>query len=117
MKHNNIQFIFLNFIDFCRTIPYVYFARQKWGDAMPSKKMGRPTDNPRPHKLNVRINDESKRILEEYCSQEAVNRTEAVERSIKKLKDVLKKWRKRRTTQQSHHRFPKTNNRQKAGAA
>ena len=91
MKFINIQLFFRNSIDFCRTIAYVYFERQKWGDIMPSKKMGRPTDNPRPHKLNVRINDESKRILEEYCSQESVNRTEAVERSIKKLKDDLKK--------------------------
>ena len=58
---------------------------------MPSKKMGRPTNNPRPHKLNVRINDSSKQILEEYCLQEAVNKTEAVERGIKKLDDDLKK--------------------------
>ena len=58
---------------------------------MPSNKMGRPTDNPRHHKLNVRINDESKKILEEFCSQESVNRTEAVERGIKKLEDNLKK--------------------------
>lgn len=57
---------------------------------MPSKKMGRPTDNPRPHKLNVRINNSNKKILEDYCLQEKVNRTEAVERAIKKLKDDLK---------------------------
>ncbi|MDR1630200.1 MAG: hypothetical protein LBS36_08330 [Oscillospiraceae bacterium] len=58
---------------------------------MPSKKMGRPTDNPRPHKLNVRINDESKQILEEYCLQTSINKTEAVERGIKKLEDDLTK--------------------------
>ena len=58
---------------------------------MPGKKMGRPTDNPRPHKLNVRINDASKNILERYCLQESVNRTEAVERGIKRLENDLKK--------------------------
>lgn len=58
---------------------------------MPSKKMGRPTTNPRPHKLNVRINERSKETLEAYCQQEAVNRTEAVERAIKKLEDDLQK--------------------------
>ena len=58
---------------------------------MPAKKMGRPTNNPRPHKLNIRINDESKKTLEDYCAQESVNRTEAVERSLKKLKEDLKK--------------------------
>ena len=58
---------------------------------MPSKKMGRPTDNPRPHKLNVRINDNSKEVLKKYCLKEEVNRTEAVERALKKLDDDLKK--------------------------
>ena len=58
---------------------------------MPSKKMGRPSENPRPHKLNVRINDHSKQILEEYCMQESINRTEAVERGIMKLEDDLQK--------------------------
>ena len=58
---------------------------------MPGKKMGRPTNNPRPHKLNVRINDSSKQILEKYCLQESVNKTEAVERGIKKLENDLKK--------------------------
>lgn len=29
VKLINIQLIFHNSIDFCRTIPYVYFARQK----------------------------------------------------------------------------------------
>jgi len=53
--------------------------------------MGRPTNNPRPYKLNVRINDESRQIIEAYCLQENINRTEAAERGIKKLKDDLKK--------------------------
>lgn len=53
--------------------------------------MGRPTENPRPHKLSIRINDESKDILESYCNDFNVNKTEAVERGIKKLKDDIKK--------------------------
>ncbi len=58
---------------------------------MANKKMGRPTENPRPHKLSIRINDESKDILESYCNDFNVNKTEAVERGIKKLKDDIKK--------------------------
>lgn len=54
-------------------------------------KKGRPTDNPRPYKISIRINDESARIIEDYCQQESVNKTEAIERGIKKLKDDLKK--------------------------
>ncbi len=58
---------------------------------MPGKKRGRPTSNPRPHKVSIRINDESKSILERYCEQESVNKTEAIERGIRRLKDDLKK--------------------------
>lgn len=53
--------------------------------------IGRPTSNPRPHKISIRINDESKEILERYCSQNNVNKTEAIERGIKKLDAKIKK--------------------------
>lgn len=49
------------------------------------KKMGRPTDNPRPHSLTIRISDADKRILEIYCAKTGVNRTEAISRGIGKL--------------------------------
>lgn len=50
-----------------------------------SAKLGRPTDNPRPNKLSIRISDEDKEILENYCERENVNRTEAISRGIKLL--------------------------------
>ena len=50
------------------------------------KKMGRPTDNPRPHSLTIRISDADKRTLEEYCAKTGVNRTEAISRGIGMLK-------------------------------
>lgn len=53
---------------------------------MSDKKMGRPTTNPRPNKLSVRISDEDKQILENYCEKENVNRTEAISRGIKGLR-------------------------------
>lgn len=49
------------------------------------KKIGRPTDNPRPNKLSIRISDTDKKILEDYCERENVNKTEAISRGIKKL--------------------------------
>lgn len=58
---------------------------------MSAQKKGRPTDNPRPHKISIRINSHSKEILEAYCSQENVSKTEAIERGIGKLEDDLKK--------------------------
>lgn len=56
-----------------------------------SAKMGRPTDNPKPYKIAVRLDEESKSILDEYCEQEQVNRMEAARRGIKKLKSDIKK--------------------------
>lgn len=50
-----------------------------------SLRTGRPTNNPRPNKLSIRISDEDKKILENYCERENVNRTEAISRGIKKL--------------------------------
>ncbi len=50
------------------------------------KKIGRPTENPRPNKLSIRISDEDKEILENYCRCEGINRTEAISRGIKRLR-------------------------------
>lgn len=58
---------------------------------MASKKMGRPTDNPKPYRVNVRIDAECKEILDTYVEQKNVTAMEAVRRSIKKLRDDLKK--------------------------
>lgn len=52
-----------------------------------SPRTGRPTDNPRPNKISIRISDEDKRILEEYCERENVNKTEAISRGIQKLEE------------------------------
>lgn len=56
-----------------------------------SPKTGRPTDNPRPNKISIRISNADKQILEDYCEQESVNKTEAISRGIKKLKQDIKK--------------------------
>lgn len=58
---------------------------------MDSKKRGRPTDNPKPHRIAVRMDDETKEILEAYCKQENINQMEAARRGIRKLKDDIKR--------------------------
>lgn len=55
-----------------------------------SSKMGRPTDNPKQHKVTVRLDDESKAILDKYCEQENIEKGEAVRRGIKCLKSKIK---------------------------
>lgn len=52
--------------------------------------MGRPTDNPKKYRIAVRLDEESKNILEQYCKEKSVNQMEAARRGIKKLKDDLK---------------------------
>lgn len=57
---------------------------------MPAK-MGRPTDNPKPYQINVRVDAECKRILDDYTRQEKVSRMEAIRRGIKLLASQIKK--------------------------
>lgn len=54
-------------------------------------KMGRPTENPQTYQATVRFDEECKKIIDEYCSQEQVGRNEAIRRGIKKLKGDIKK--------------------------
>ncbi len=58
---------------------------------MANKKMGRPTDNPKPYRVNARLDAESKEILDAYVKQEKIPAMEAVRRAIKKLREDLKK--------------------------
>lgn len=54
-----------------------------------SSKMGRPTDNPKNHKVTVRLDDKSANVLKRYCEQESVEKGEAVRRGIKELEKYL----------------------------
>ena len=53
--------------------------------------MGRPTDNPKPYKIGVKLDQEAKDILDAYCEQESVSVMGAARRGIKRLKPDLKK--------------------------
>lgn len=56
-----------------------------------SSKMGRPTDNPKNHKITVRLDDMSAEIMNRYCRQESIEKGEAVRRGIKELEKYLNK--------------------------
>ena len=64
------------------------------------KKMGRPTDNPKPYKIAVKLDQEAKDILDAYCEQESVSIMEGARRGIKRLKPDLKKWKEAAHSQQ-----------------
>ncbi|MCG8538596.1 MAG: hypothetical protein MJA82_01490 [Clostridia bacterium] len=54
---------------------------------MPKKKMGRPTDEPKPYRLDVRVSKEDLEILDDYCKRKNVKRPQGIRDGIKSLKD------------------------------
>jgi hypothetical protein len=55
-----------------------------------TKKMGRPTDNPKNSRLDIRLDDECIEILEKYSKQENKSKAESARIGIKKLKVDIK---------------------------
>ncbi len=53
---------------------------------MKNRNVGRPTDNPKFQSIHVRLDEECKEILENFCTQKKIPRAEAIRRGIKKLK-------------------------------
>lgn len=58
---------------------------------MMSPRTGRPTDNPKSNPIHVRLDNESKEILERYCAQENIAKAEGIRRGILKLRSEIKK--------------------------
>lgn len=57
-----------------------------------SPRTGRPkSENPKSNPIHVRLDNESKNILEQYCLQEKIAKTEGIRRGIQKLKSDIKK--------------------------
>ena len=55
-----------------------------------TKKMGRPTADPKPYRIVVRINENQNNILNQYCEENQVNKMQAIRNGIEML-DVKKK--------------------------
>ncbi len=52
--------------------------------------MGRPTNCPKSNSIHVRIDVENEEILNKYCEQEKIPKTEGIRRGINKLKEDIK---------------------------
>lgn len=50
------------------------------------KKAGRPSKNPKPYKLTVRLDEKGLDILDAYCEQNAISRMEGIRQGVYKLK-------------------------------
>lgn len=56
-----------------------------------SPRTGRPkSDNPKSNPIHVRLDNESQNILERYCKQEKIPKTEGIRRGIQRLKPEIK---------------------------
>lgn len=49
------------------------------------RKLGRPTDDPKNSQIVVKLNEDCRQILVEYCAKMGVKRSEAVRTAIMKL--------------------------------
>lgn len=54
---------------------------------MVAKKMGRPTDDPKPIKVTARINEETLNILKTYCKKKNITQAQGIRDGIHFLKD------------------------------
>lgn len=57
-----------------------------------SPRTGRPkSENPKSNPIHVRLDNETKEILENYCKQEKIAKTEGIRQGIHRLKPDIKK--------------------------
>lgn len=57
-----------------------------------SPRTGRPkSENPKSSPIHVRLDEECKEVLEQYCTQEQIAKTEGIRRGILKLKPDIQK--------------------------
>lgn len=56
-----------------------------------SPRTGRPTDNPKSNSIHIRLDSDSKKILDAYCEQEKITRAEGTRQGIKMLESKLRK--------------------------
>lgn len=85
--------IFLNLgIDLLGYIYYYNYRATKSEVRNMSPRTGRPkSENPKSNPIHVRLDNETKEILDEYCQQEEIPKTEGIRRGIHKLKSEIKK--------------------------
>ena len=74
----------MTFVD----IWFIIVLSTKGGGYLSDKpKMGRPTDNPKPNKLTVRVSDESLQTLDDYCEKKQIGRADGIRDAIDGLKN------------------------------
>ncbi|WP_235218593.1 CopG family transcriptional regulator [Paenibacillus sp. FSL R7-269] len=79
-------------IDFLLPHKYIYHGHKKWGEAMSSKKMGRPlSDNPKSELIRVRVDQEILSKLDACTEKLQTTRSDVIRKGIEKVFDELQK--------------------------
>ncbi|MPN13944.1 hypothetical protein SDC9_161270 [bioreactor metagenome] len=78
-------------LDLRRYISYNYINGAKEGDAVPPKKMGRPTNDPKELSVRIRLSNDDERMLR-YCSEKTnLTKAEIIRRGIREVFQQLQK--------------------------
>ena len=51
------------------------------------KKIGRPTNDPKPNKLTVKVSNETLNILDDYCTRKNTTSAERIRDGLNSVKD------------------------------
>lgn len=54
-----------------------------------TKKLGRPTNNPKIARVQAKLDEDTRAILTMYCEEKKVTESEAIRRGIRKLGEDL----------------------------
>jgi len=67
------------------TINLYFWYAKGGGELQGKKKMGRPTDNPKPTQIAVRFDNDTLAILDRFCNAEKVSRAEGIRKAVRRL--------------------------------
>ncbi|WP_245719508.1 CopG family transcriptional regulator [Paenibacillus tianmuensis] len=81
-----------NRIDFLLLHSYTCYGHKKWGEAMSSKKIGRPpSENPKSELIRVRADQAILSMLDACTEKLNTTRSDVIRKGIKKVYDDLQK--------------------------
>lgn len=78
-------------VDLCIHIMILYFVDTKGGNMTTTKKLGRPTSNPKSHSKRLRMTDEEVQKLEYCTKQTGKTQTDVLMLGLDKVYQELKK--------------------------
>ena len=70
---------------------YIMIYVHNGGDEKLSPRTGRPTDNPKNTRLEIRLADDEKDMLEECCKKTKLSKSDVLRLGLRKVYEEIKK--------------------------